>query len=63
MHAVEFKQVGIHLRRAEIVDRHEIEVPAAGFEERPKREPADPPKSVDGDALIRHLSSLIVICQ
>ena len=57
------EQMGIHLGRAEIVDRHEVEVLAAGFEEGPERQPADPAESVDGDALIRHLSSLIVTCQ
>ena len=32
MHAVEFEQMGVHLGRAEIVDRHEVEILAARFE-------------------------------
>src|SRR4029077_2808016 len=34
------------------------EVLASRLEERPKRKPADPPESVDADAVIRHFSSL-----
>jgi hypothetical protein len=58
MHAVELEQVSVHLGRAEIVDRDEVEIPAAGFEEGPEGEPADPAKSVNGDALISHFSFL-----
>ena len=54
MHAVELEQMGVHLGRAEIVDRDEIEILAARFEECPECEPADPAKSVDGDALVSH---------
>jgi hypothetical protein len=52
MHAVELKQMGVHLGRAEIVDGDEIEIVAAGFEISPEGEPADPAKSVNGYALI-----------
>jgi hypothetical protein len=52
MHAVEFKQVRVHLGRAEIVDGDKIEIFAAGFEKGPEGEPADPPKTVNGNALI-----------
>jgi hypothetical protein len=52
MHAVELKQMGVHLGRAEIVDGDEIEIAAAGLEEGPEGEPADPAKSVNGYALI-----------
>ena len=52
MHAVELEQMGVHLGRAEIVDRDEIEILAPGLEEGPESQPADPPKSVNGDALI-----------
>ena len=31
MHAVEFQEMGVHLGRAEVVDRHEIEIFAAGL--------------------------------
>ncbi len=54
MHAVELEQVGVHLGRAEIVDGDEIEIVAPGFEIGPEGEPADPAKSVNGDALVRH---------
>jgi hypothetical protein len=52
MDAVELKQMGVHLGRAEIVDGDEIEIAAAGFEEGPEGQPADPAKSVNGYALI-----------
>src|SRR5262249_39848397 len=55
MHAVEFEEMGVHLGRAEIVDRNEVEVLAAGFKESPERKPADPAKSVYGDALNCHV--------
>ena len=58
MHGVELEQMGVHLGRAEIVDRHEIEVLAARFEESPSVSLPILPESVDGDALIRHVSSL-----
>ncbi len=35
MHAVELEQMGVHLGRAEIVDRDEVEILAPGFQERP----------------------------
>ena len=35
MHAVELEQMGVHLGRAEIVDRDEIEILAPRFRERP----------------------------
>ncbi len=54
MHAVELEQMGVHLGRAEIVDGDEVEILAPGFEERSEGEPADPAKSVNGDALVRH---------
>jgi hypothetical protein len=52
MDAVELKQMSVHLGRAEIVDGDEIEIVAAGLEEGPESEPADPAKSVNGYALI-----------
>ena len=55
MHAVILKQKGIRLGRAEVVDRHEIEVLAARFQESPQGEPADPAESIDGDARISHV--------
>ena len=35
MHAVELEQMGVHLGRAEIVDRDEIEILAAALREKP----------------------------
>ena len=60
MHAVELEQMGVHFGRAKVIDRDEVEVLAAGFEEGPEREPADPAKAIDGDTLIRHFSSLFM---
>src|SRR5262245_3676206 len=54
MYAVEFEEMSVHLGRAEIVDGDEVEILAAGFEEGPESEPADPAESVNGDALISH---------
>jgi hypothetical protein len=54
MHAVVLEQMGVHLGRAEVVDRDEIEIVAAGLQIGPEREPTDPAKSVNGNALIRH---------
>ena len=54
MHAVEFEEMRVHLGRAEIVDRHEVEILASRFQIGPERQPADPAKSIDGDALLSH---------
>src|SRR5712691_9381829 len=58
MHAVEFEQMRVHLGGAQIIDRHEVEILTAGLQIRPERKPADAAKPVDGDALVRHFSSL-----
>ena len=55
MHAVELEQLRVHVGRAEIVDRDEIEIVAASFQERPERQPADAAKSVNGNALVSHV--------
>jgi hypothetical protein len=55
VHAVELEQQRIHVGRAEIVDRHEIQVLAAGLQEGPEGEPANSTKSVDGDARVSHV--------
>ncbi len=60
MHAVELEQMSVHLGRAEIVDRDEVEILAAGFEIGPESEPADPAKSIDGDALVSHFLPYLV---
>src|SRR6056297_4276185 len=49
MHAVEFQKVGIRLNRGEIVDGHDMQVGAAGFNNRAQHVAPDASKAVDGD--------------
>ena len=48
--AVVAQQVGVGLDRAEVVDRHHLDVLAAMFDDRAQDEPADAAETVDGDA-------------
>ena len=50
MHAVVAEQMGVGLHRAEVVDRHHVDVLAAGFEDRADDVAADAAKSVDGNS-------------
>ena len=50
VHAVEAQQVGVGLDRAEIVDRHDLDVVAAGFDDGAQHVAADAAEPVDRDA-------------
>ena len=47
MHAVIAQQMGVGLDRAQIVDRHDFDVAASRFHDRPQHQPADAAKAVD----------------
>ena len=44
-----FQQVGVHLRRSEVVDGHHFHVVALGFHDPAQDQPPDPAKSVDAN--------------
>jgi hypothetical protein len=50
MHAVVPEEVRIRLDRAEVVDRHDIDILAPGFVDGADDVAADAAKSVDGDS-------------
>jgi hypothetical protein len=62
VHAVEAQEMGVRLDRAEIVDRHHLDVAPPGFEDRAQNVPPDPPEAVDPDpdchACLRHAESV-----
>ena len=48
MHTVEAQEVGVGLDRAKVVDRHDLDIGAAGFDDPAQHVAADPAKAVDG---------------
>ncbi|MNN64805.1 hypothetical protein D3C81_1802670 [compost metagenome] len=50
VHRVIAQQVGVGLDRAQVVDRHDLDVRAAMLDDRAKHEAADAAEAVDGDA-------------
>ena len=50
VHAVVAQQMGVGLHRAQVVDRHHLDVAPGVFDDRPQHQPADAAKAVDGDA-------------
>jgi hypothetical protein len=63
MHAVEFQQMRVGLHWAEIVDRHDLDIGAAGFDKATQGVAADAPESVDGqfechDSLLRQFKTM-----
>ena len=49
MYAVEAEEVGVGLDRAEIVDRHDLDVLAAGLHDRAQHVAPDAPETVDSN--------------
>ena len=47
MHAVIAQQMGVGLHRAQIVDRHDLDIAAAAFHDRPKHQPSDAAEAVN----------------
>ena len=49
MHAVKAQQMGIGLDRAQIIDRHDLDIAAVRFDDGAQHIAPDPTKPVDGD--------------
>ena len=47
MHAVIAQQMGVGFDRAQIVDRDDLDIAAAAFDDRPQHQPADAAEAVD----------------
>ena len=54
MDGVELQQVGVGLDRAQVVDRHDVDVLAAGLIDGANDVAADAAEAVDGDTDFRH---------
>ena len=59
MHAVEAQQVGVGLDRAEVVDRDDLDVLAARFDDGAQNVASDAPEPVDRN-LHRHIGLLVI---
>ena len=57
MHGIESKKMGIGFHRPQIVDRHDLDIPAARFDDRAQHIAADASESVDR-YLDSHVTSL-----
>ena len=47
MHAVEAQQMRVGFDRPQVVDRHDLDVLASGFDDRPQNVAPDAPETVD----------------
>ncbi|OIQ70434.1 hypothetical protein GALL_479560 [mine drainage metagenome] len=47
MHRVKAQQVRVGFHGAEVVDRHNLDIGAAGFDDRPQHVPSNAAKAVD----------------
>jgi hypothetical protein len=48
VHRIEAQQMGVRFHRSQIVDRHDLDVAAAGLDDGAQNVAPDPPKAVDG---------------